>query len=79
MKKLFLATIFSLAMVGGAAAGDATLKKGSKTIKLWCNNGGCYVADKVSTFRTKNRRKLGPGGGSNFRAHLASYKRKGWK
>ena len=75
---LALGLILAAGLSSAALAGSATLKKGDKTISLWCNNGGCYVADKISMFKKGPKTRLGPGGSSNFQKHHASYKAKGW-
>ncbi len=79
MKKTLVATAFLAALTAQAFAGNSTMTKGDQKIKLWCNNGGCYVADFVNAFKTKNKRKLGPGGRNNYLMHRTSYKSKGWK
>ena len=79
IKKILVATVVVFAAASAAQAGSTTLKKGSKKISLWCNGGGCYVADRISAFKKGPQKRLGAGGSSNFRSHVKSYKAKGWK
>lgn len=78
MKKILLASAMLGLMTTSSLAGNAVLTKGDAKIKLWCTGAGCFVADYVSAFKSENKKKLGPGGSSNFNKHRASYKAKGW-
>lgn len=79
MKRLLLAGAVFAALTTSAIAGNVILKKGDEKIRLWCNGGGCYVADYINAFKSANKQKLGKGGSGNFQKHLGSYKSKGWK
>ncbi|MGB7336491.1 MAG: hypothetical protein WBD01_11945 [Salaquimonas sp.] len=78
MRKIALAAFMVLSMTSTAFAGNAVLTKGNEKIKLWCTNGGCFVADYVNAFKSENKKKLGPGGSSNFKKHHNAYKANGW-
>lgn len=77
-RTLALGLAMALITSTSAFAGNATLKKGDKTISLWCNNAGCFVADKINMFKKGPKTRLGPGGTANFNKHRADYKSKGW-
>ncbi|EFL89190.1 hypothetical protein R2A130_3170 [Ahrensia sp. R2A130] len=79
IRTLALASITVLALTTAAAAGSTTLKKGGKSVSLWCNNSGCYTAEKLSFFKKGPQKRIGPGGAANFRAQKTKMKKAGWK
>jgi len=80
MKKMLVIAFFAISATTTAAhAGSTTLEKGSKKISLWCNGGGCYVADRISAFKKGPRKRISAGGSAMFKSNVKSYKAKGWK
>ncbi|MGB7336920.1 MAG: hypothetical protein WBD01_14130, partial [Salaquimonas sp.] len=67
-----------LSMTSTAFAGNAVLTKGNEKIKLWCNNGGCFIGDFVNAFKVENQKRIGEGGSANFKKIRANYKANGW-
>jgi len=79
MNKIAISALLILAMAGPAAAGNATLKKDGKSYSLKCTDGGCFLTEKISLFKSGPRKKLGPGGTSNFKAWRTKLKNQGYK
>ncbi|WP_417412086.1 hypothetical protein [Hoeflea sp.] len=79
MKEIAISTLLILALAGPAAAGDATLKKDGKSYALKCTNAGCFLSEKISLFKSGPKKKLGPGGVSNFNAWRKKLKSQGYK
>ena len=79
MRTLIIGATFAALFVTPALAGSTTLSKGGKKMSLWCNGGGCYTAEKLSAFKKGPRKRIGPGGSSNFKKNVKRYKASGWK
>ena len=81
MKKIVTATIIGFAVLSTspAMAGSTTLKKDCKSYSLKCNNGGCFLTEKISLFKSGPKKKLGPGGRSNFLAWKKKLEAQGYK
>lgn len=78
LKVLAIASVISLSIAGAAMAGNATLKKGDKKMRLFCDNSGCYTQDVLGAFKYGKRNRIGPGGSANFNKHKAKYGSQGW-
>ncbi len=79
MKNIALSALLILAFAGPAAAGSTTLKKDGKNYSLKCSNSGCFLSEKISMFKSGPRKKLGPGGTSNYNAWRKKLKSQGYK
>tara|TARA_R110002020_G_scaffold96186_26_gene230645 strand:- start:10344 stop:10610 length:267 start_codon:yes stop_codon:yes gene_type:complete len=79
MKRLVLCGVFSLALVTTAAAGNATLKKDGKSYALSCVDSGCYLTERISLFKSGEKKRLGPGGVANFKMWRTKLKSQGYK
>jgi hypothetical protein len=80
MKKIATAAFIILISTAAAHAERAFLKNSvGDSMKLWCDNSGCFTNIKVKGGRYAGKEKIGPGGSQNFKAHKARFKGKGWK
>jgi len=79
MKKVIFALCMASLTATAAHAGSSTMSKGGKKMAVWCNNGGCYQAEKLSVFKKGPRKRVGPGGSANYKKLVAKMKARGWK
>ncbi len=76
--RLFAAVLLLLAtMVVPAAAGNASLSRGADKLYLSCNDSGCFAQIKKAG-KMGAKKKLGPGGRSNFLKHKKAFAGQGW-
>ena len=78
MRKFAVSTLLVLAMSVPALAGNATLKKDGKSYSLACNNSGCFLSEKISTFKSGPKKRLGSGGSDNFNMWKSKLKKQGY-
>lgn len=79
MNKFAISALLFVAMAGPAAAGNATLKKDGKSYSLSCVNSGCFLTEKISMFKSGEKKRLGAGGAANFKTWRAKLKSQGYK
>lgn len=78
MRITFVSLVLVLFSASFALAGNATLSKDGKKLKLACGEAGCFAtiyADGAWGPKTE----LGPGGSTNYKKHKAKYVAQGWK
>lgn len=78
-RTLVLSLAVILACGSPALAGNATLKKDGKSYSLNCNDSGCFLAERISMFKSGPKQRLGAGGAANFKAWRTKLKAQGYQ
>lgn len=78
MRRIAISTLLVLVMSVPAIAGNATLKKDGKSYSLACNSDGCFLSERISTFKSGPKQRLGSGGSDNFHSWKAKLKKQGY-
>ncbi|MBC2860087.1 hypothetical protein [Stappia sp. 28M-7] len=78
MRRLFF-VFFLLVLPATALAGNAVLKKDGKSYTLNCSNAGCFIAERISFFKSGPQKRLGAGGAANFEKWKKKLKSDGYK